>query len=115
MRAGISRRLNLISAAVAVLTAFTASAQTFSKIIDFDKSNGATPFHTSLIQGLDGNLYGTTSGGGSYSCPNAGCGTVFGITPNGDVAKTITIPILQDTLLVNATLDRRSWTFVARA
>ena len=38
----------------------------------------------SLIEGSDGNLYGTTSGGGSPSatCPN-GCGTVFKITPSG--------------------------------
>jgi uncharacterized repeat protein (TIGR03803 family) len=37
-----------------------------------------------LIQGSDGNLYGTTATGGSPSatCPQ-GCGTVFRITPSG--------------------------------
>jgi len=36
-----------------------------------------------LVEGSDGNFYGTaTSGGGNYSCP-AGCGTVFKITPTG--------------------------------
>ena len=36
-----------------------------------------------LIEGTDGNLYGTTATGGpSAACPN-GCGTVFRITPAG--------------------------------
>jgi uncharacterized repeat protein (TIGR03803 family) len=57
----------------------------------------ATPFYTfgnvpddaqalsgPLIEGTDGNLYGTSATGGSPSaaCPN-GCGTVFRITPAG--------------------------------
>ena len=33
-----------------------------------------------LVQAGDGNLYGTTSGGGRY-----GCGTVFKLTTNGDL------------------------------
>jgi uncharacterized repeat protein (TIGR03803 family) len=37
-----------------------------------------------LIQAADGNLYGTTSAGGSISgCNNANCGTIFKITPAG--------------------------------
>jgi uncharacterized repeat protein (TIGR03803 family) len=37
-----------------------------------------------LVQGSDGNLYGTTSGGGpaNSSC-YSGCGTIFQITPEG--------------------------------
>lgn len=33
-----------------------------------------------LVQGSDGNFYGTTSGGGTYSCK---CGNVFRISPSG--------------------------------
>jgi uncharacterized repeat protein (TIGR03803 family) len=41
----------------------------------------------SLLQGSDGSLYGTTGFGGrqtNYECPN-GCGTVFKITPPGEL------------------------------
>jgi uncharacterized repeat protein (TIGR03803 family) len=37
-----------------------------------------------LVQGSDGNLYGTTYEGGDLTCfPPTGCGTVFKITPEG--------------------------------
>jgi uncharacterized repeat protein (TIGR03803 family) len=48
----------------------------------FDGSDGASP-QAGLVQGTDGNFYGTTSSGGANNtCPN-GCGTVFRITPEG--------------------------------
>ena len=49
----------------------------------FDGSDGSEPV-AALIQGSDGNLYGTTSGGpfAALNCAN-GCGTVFQITTNG--------------------------------
>ncbi len=48
-----------------------------------DCTDGAIPY-AGLIQGTDGNLYGTTFAGGANttSC-NAGCGTVFQITTAG--------------------------------
>src|SRR5579863_6889717 len=36
-----------------------------------------------LLQGTDGNFYGTTIGGGAYCTQNSGCGTVFKITSSG--------------------------------
>jgi uncharacterized repeat protein (TIGR03803 family) len=37
-----------------------------------------------LVQGTNGDLYGTTNGGGANCAPN-GCGTVFKITPSGSL------------------------------
>ena len=53
-------------------------AQTFTTLVSFDGSNGSSPSFVSLIQGTDGNLYGTTAYGGAR-----GGGTVFGMTPSG--------------------------------
>jgi uncharacterized repeat protein (TIGR03803 family) len=48
----------------------------------FDSADGSEPVYA-LIQGMDGNLYGTTfAGGASLSCVG-GCGTIFKITPAG--------------------------------
>src|SRR5271166_4710994 len=53
-------------------------AQTFTTLVSFNGANGAAPSGSSLVQGVDGNLYGTTSGGGANKN-----GTVFKITPGG--------------------------------
>jgi uncharacterized repeat protein (TIGR03803 family) len=45
-------------------------------------TDGAQPY-APMVQASDGNLYGTTYLGGTYSHCSDGCGTVFKITPNG--------------------------------
>ncbi len=58
--------------------AIEASAQTYTDIHNFDGSKGASPSSPQLlVQGRDGNLYGTTPYGGNNS------GVVFKITPDG--------------------------------
>jgi uncharacterized repeat protein (TIGR03803 family) len=51
---------------------------TFTSLVSFDGTNGAAPRYISLVQGVDGNFYGTTSVDGAN-----GHGTVFKITPAG--------------------------------
>jgi uncharacterized repeat protein (TIGR03803 family) len=58
-------------------------AQTFTTLVTFNITDGAFPY-SALVQGRDGNLYGTTDSGGITSCqPPYGCGTVFKVTPAG--------------------------------
>jgi len=61
---------------VALFAAIVAQAQTFDTIFNFDGTNGESAFLGT--QGLDGNLYGTTAGGGLYRG-----GEIFGITTAG--------------------------------
>lgn len=59
------------------------SAQTFTTVFSFDGTNGNRP-QAALIQGGDGNLYGTTFWGGAHKPPygNQAPGTIFRITPS---------------------------------
>ena len=68
--------------------AIAAQAQTFTSQFSFDGSNGNSPQWAALVQGRDGNFYGTTSGGGVYQSgcyrsTDGDCGTAFKITPAG--------------------------------
>ena len=56
--------------------AITSPAETFTTLANFN-GIGANP-QSSLVQGADGNFYGTTQDGGAN-----GYGTVFKITPGG--------------------------------
>jgi uncharacterized repeat protein (TIGR03803 family) len=70
-----------------IATSAASPAQTFDTLVSFDLTNGADPYYGPLIQGIDGNLYGTTYFGGSQNgiCSGLGCGTVFKITADGTV------------------------------
>jgi uncharacterized repeat protein (TIGR03803 family) len=65
----------LLSAVMATVC----SAQTFKKLVDFSGANGAYAYG-SLVQGTDGNFYGTTENGGTSDD-----GTVYKMTPEGTV------------------------------
>lgn len=70
---------------LALLTAIPASAQTYAELLSFNGNTAAGP-QTTLTQGFNGDLYGTTYYGGTGTCFNGigiGCGTVFALTSNG--------------------------------
>src|ERR1700674_2997657 len=60
-----------------------AQAQTVTTLTNFAGGNGSDPLFAPLLQGSDGNLYGTTSSGGAH-----GQGTVFKVTTSGTL-KTL--------------------------
>jgi uncharacterized repeat protein (TIGR03803 family) len=77
----MSHRKALMACAVLLFGAmapFDLPAQGFKTLATFDGPNGAQPGYLNLVQGRDGNLYGTTGAGGANSL-----GTVFKISPNG--------------------------------
>ncbi len=70
----------LLFAAVLVGTAVETSAQTFTTLVKLDIKDGVAP-EASLVQGIDGTLYGTALGGGMNGL--MGQGTVFEVTATG--------------------------------
>ncbi len=62
---------------LAVITAPSAQAQTYTTLYSFDGTDGANP-QAGLVQATNGDFYGTTAGGGANNY-----GTVFKITPSG--------------------------------
>lgn len=54
-------------------------------LFHLDHEQGAAPADP-LVQGTDGDFYATTNGGGSGNCGSAGCGVIFKVTSQGQVA-----------------------------
>src|SRR5258708_32577372 len=54
----------------------------FVPLVSFNGTNGATP--NALVQGTDGNFYGTSQYGGNY-----GKGTAFMMTTNGTLTNAV--------------------------
>jgi len=68
-------------------TAVVSPAQTFTSLFSFDRTDGKAPYLVSLVQGTDGNLYGTTQYGGAKKL---NFGTVFRVTPSGALTSLYT-------------------------
>ncbi len=68
--------------------AIASPAQTLTTLANFGGANGSNPT-AGLVQGADGNFYGTTfyGGTGAGGCIDpSGCGTIFKITPSGSLS-----------------------------
>jgi len=79
-------RLSLLKIALifglCVATAALSAAQTFTNLVNFEGTNGAGPYVMSLVQGFDGNYYGTTVFGGTGLIDY---GTAFKVSPAGEL------------------------------
>lgn len=72
---------------VCTATAMAATAQTFESLANFRGPDGVGPNLTPLMQGINGNLFGTTYSGGRgvHNCGD-GCGVVFQTTTGGQIS-----------------------------
>src|ERR1700693_3767509 len=79
-----NKQMRLLVVLLCIVFARASRAQTtFTTLANFDGIDGAGPW--SLIQGFDGNLYGTTGKGGANArYPD---GTVFKVTPSGTLTS----------------------------
>ncbi len=81
-----------IVALFCLTTAVASLAQTYTAVAGFSPAAGEVP-QSPLVQGTDGNFYGTTFIGGSNAIEqycggvdnSHGCGTVFRVTPAGKI------------------------------
>jgi uncharacterized repeat protein (TIGR03803 family) len=64
----------------------TPGTVTFKTLVSFDRLDGGSPY-AGLVQGTDGNFYGTTLSGGANQCGPQWCGTVFKISPAGELTS----------------------------
>jgi uncharacterized repeat protein (TIGR03803 family) len=70
---------------LAIVGARPAQAHSRFKLLhSFDGKDGGFP-QAGLVQDSAGNLYGTASEGGSYSCGSVNCGTAFKMDKNGKI------------------------------
>jgi uncharacterized repeat protein (TIGR03803 family) len=73
-------KLAFIVFAVFAAAAPVSLAQTLTTLASFDDTDGYQPY-VAVVQGVDGNFYGTTAFGGTH-----GAGAVFRVTPSGNLS-----------------------------
>ena len=76
------RESKMLALFVPCFAVVAAPAQSFTTLLSFSESMGGNPGPGSLVQGIDGNLYGVAFYGGLE-----GDGTVFKITPAGTLSR----------------------------
>jgi uncharacterized repeat protein (TIGR03803 family) len=84
------RRWKIVAVlAICAATAIASPAQTFTTLYSFAGTDGSNPLYVSLVQGTDGQFYGTTSNDGANNS-----GTAFKITPGGTLTTLYNFCVL---------------------
>ena len=100
--------------ALCVTGTAASSAQTYTALHAFGAPpDGANPT-AGLVQGTDGNFYGTTYGGGANTsyCADTGyngCGTVFKISPSGTLTVLYSFCTHTTAIARTETTPTRGW------
>lgn len=82
---------NSVTTGAAVGTIFEITpGGTLTTLHNFEDGGGQNPV-SALLQGTDGNFYGTTYNGGANPCSGAGCGTIFKVS-TGLGPFVVTVP-----------------------
>ena len=79
-----NRKVLLLAAMALALVSAAQAAPKFKILHAFGKGSDGGGLWGSLVLDAEGNLYGTTSGGGGDGCNGSGCGTVFELSPHAD-------------------------------
>jgi uncharacterized repeat protein (TIGR03803 family) len=84
-----SGKLSPLRMAYAVLllcaaTVIVSAADTLTTLVSFNGTDGANP-SAEMVQATNGNFYGTTKNGGANNACPQGCGTLFEVTPAGQL------------------------------
>ena len=98
MRSVIQKVIFIILLSSSIALAISAAAQTFTTLVNFTGSNGGNP-QDALVQGSDGNFYGTTYYGGLI-----GSGTFFVMTPGGNLTTLYQFAVHDDLFGPSGTL-----------
>ena len=107
LNTGRAARMQMLKAVCIVIVLCAVSmvataATTFKALVSFDGTNGADPAYFDLVQGIDGELYGTTQFGGVN---NNNSGTVFKINSAG----TVTTSVMGSASFSRLTSDTTNW------
>jgi uncharacterized repeat protein (TIGR03803 family) len=69
---------------------------TLTTLFSFDGTDGEAP-QAALVQGRNGEFYGTTAGGGTSGACESGCGTIFslsvGLVPDGTLSSNLSFQV----------------------
>jgi uncharacterized repeat protein (TIGR03803 family) len=74
----LGKRTSVVLALLCIAASIASASVTFKNLVFFNGTDGANPTEMTLVQGVEGELYGTTANGGAY-----GYGSVFKISSTG--------------------------------